>query len=572
MSRTISRSFPGLLAALLLIGCSRSPDDPEVVARLPDGQAVTRSELAAWKAELPPVRTRRHPEETDEAHSQRMLEQLVVDRLLDQHLDGWTDDLPDEVELQVEIELEGLLQARVEQLLAVPRIAVTPEEARSHYDKNPELFGHQGRVRLRHIYRRVDRDAADTERQAARREMERLRRRILDGASFEDLARERSDSETAVHGGLIGVLDRGVLEEPLDSLVWSLEEGEVSRVVPTPVGFHIFRLDTRIPPNRTAYEEAEQRIYRRLERLKTERVKGELLEQLLEASGGELHLSRLESEDDEALLFAVDEERLTLGEWRRRLGAMSFFEARERPEAELLADWALGRLYLWEARRRGLEETPEIARALDGARRTLLAEWIREDVRREALDSIGNEVLRGYYEEAKARFQTPRLVDLSILFERFPEDREAWYGVYEDLVELAAAIRAGEVDFAAAAQRRSDDFSAAEGGRIGPTRMDAFQEWAGPPAQAAVLELEPGQVSDPILVERYVEPRLSYDRDGYLLAVVHRVIEPTTPSFAEARERVVERLVRAAPPPIEAAIRDSILASSGAELFPENLP
>ncbi|MEZ5333502.1 MAG: peptidylprolyl isomerase [Thermoanaerobaculia bacterium] len=560
------------IAASAVAGCTGGAGtaDPEVVATLA-GESLTRAQWAAWKDAQPEGRKRRGGGESVESFERRLLEQFVVDRIVAARVEAWDGELPERVSDRVESQRELLLQGEVEKTLAEPRAEVTEEEVRADYAQNPDLFGHDERIRLRHIYRRVDRDASPQTRAAAREEMEELRQRLVDGASFEDLARETSDSETAVHGGLIGVLDYGKLGEPLDSLVWSLGEGEVSRVVSTPVGFHIFRLDDRLAAERTPFEEARTRIERRLARERLEAVHRALRQELLAASGATYRPEALDSGDPAALLFELGEDSLDLEHWRRTLENQPFFEARELPERELLDNWALGRLYLWEAHRRGMEEDSRLEERLAPIRRAELADWLRETARREAIEAFSEGTLRTYFEAEAARFQSPRQLDLSLLVRRFPPDEAEWYGVYEELERLAERIRSGEADFAEEARRHSDDPSAAAGGRVGPVRMDAFQQWAGPAAQKRVLELAAGELSEPLLVERYVEHQLVYERWGYMLVLVHDVLEPQTPTFEEARERVVDRLVRGGSPDLEALIRRGILESAGAELFPENL-
>ena len=52
--------------------------------------------------------------------------------------------------------------------------------------------------------------------------------------------------------------------------MWNLDEGEISDIVDTPVGFHIFRLDNHIEPSQLAFDEAKRELARRLQKLGSE--------------------------------------------------------------------------------------------------------------------------------------------------------------------------------------------------------------------------------------------------------------------------------------------------------------
>jgi parvulin-like peptidyl-prolyl isomerase len=79
------------------------------------------------------------------------------------------------------------------------------------------------------------------------------RRRILGGASFADVAREVSLSPDADRGGDLGFFARGQMPPEFDEAVFSLPRGQLSGVVESPYGFHLFLvLDRR--PGRTRSE------------------------------------------------------------------------------------------------------------------------------------------------------------------------------------------------------------------------------------------------------------------------------------------------------------------------------
>jgi len=68
----------------------------------------------------------------------------------------------------------------------------------------------------------------------------------LNGASEEDfrmIARTRSAGPEASRGGVMGIFSAGQLPSELEKSIFPMKEGEISRVVESPYGYHIFRLD-----------------------------------------------------------------------------------------------------------------------------------------------------------------------------------------------------------------------------------------------------------------------------------------------------------------------------------------
>ncbi|MEE4310485.1 MAG: peptidylprolyl isomerase [candidate division KSB1 bacterium] len=65
---------------------------------------------------------------------------------------------------------------------------------------------------------------------------------LLDkGSDFSALAKERSKGPNAQKGGDLGVVNKGDLLPELDNALRSLKTGEISKVVKSPIGYHIFK-------------------------------------------------------------------------------------------------------------------------------------------------------------------------------------------------------------------------------------------------------------------------------------------------------------------------------------------
>lgn len=83
------------------------------------------------------------------------------------------------------------------------------------------------------------------------------------GESFEELAiRESKDSQSAINGGDLGYFSRGKFAavQEFEKAVFELEEGEISDLVKTEVGYHIIRLDERMD----TFEELKDEIILKL--------------------------------------------------------------------------------------------------------------------------------------------------------------------------------------------------------------------------------------------------------------------------------------------------------------------
>jgi parvulin-like peptidyl-prolyl isomerase len=77
---------------------------------------------------------------------------------------------------------------------------------------------------------------------------------------FRRTAGTESIGVEASKGGEMGVFEMGQLPPEMESIIFSLHEGEVSPVLESSYGFHIFRLDTRFEPELIPEEEAKASI------------------------------------------------------------------------------------------------------------------------------------------------------------------------------------------------------------------------------------------------------------------------------------------------------------------------
>jgi peptidyl-prolyl cis-trans isomerase C len=138
---------------------------------------------------------------------------------------------------------------------------VGDKELRDYYDSHPQAFDSGERLRAAHILVRVPGDAPAEQKAQLRKKAESLLERIRKGEDFAKLATQYSaDPGSAAQGGELGVFHKGQMVPPFEEAAYALKPGEVSGVVETAFGFHIIKLQERIPALKIPFEAAKERI------------------------------------------------------------------------------------------------------------------------------------------------------------------------------------------------------------------------------------------------------------------------------------------------------------------------
>lgn len=75
-----------------------------------------------------------------------------------------------------------------------------------------------------------------------RAKLETIRKQIVDGAAFEDVAKSVSECGSAKKGGDLGEFARGKMDKAFEEVAFNLKVGELSPVFETQYGFHILKI------------------------------------------------------------------------------------------------------------------------------------------------------------------------------------------------------------------------------------------------------------------------------------------------------------------------------------------
>jgi peptidyl-prolyl cis-trans isomerase SurA len=123
------------------------------------------------------------------------------------------------------------------------KIVITDEDIRSYYEAHLDRFAGEGRVHLRQIFLKASSFAPETEKQALRDKLMSIRQQVMEGASFEELAREFSESPLAKDGGDLGTFAMNDLAPNVLNSLSGLKTGDVSGIVENDQGLMIFYIE-----------------------------------------------------------------------------------------------------------------------------------------------------------------------------------------------------------------------------------------------------------------------------------------------------------------------------------------
>lgn len=173
-----------------------------------------------------------------------------------------------EIDLALRYELEevSLAYLALDELQLPAGESVSDEEveayAKGHEAELQKLFGEREadlskpeRVRAHHLLIAAASGAPEADAAAARAKLEAARTRLLAGEDFEKIVQELSaDPTAAAQGGDLGEVARGTLDPALDEAVFALEPGALSEVLRSSYGFHVVRVDEKLPAEKATFE------------------------------------------------------------------------------------------------------------------------------------------------------------------------------------------------------------------------------------------------------------------------------------------------------------------------------
>lgn len=159
----------------------------------------------------------------------------------------------------------GLYQAIwVERVMALVRAEIPyPDKKviRDYYQNNPARFERPERRQLSQILITINDEFAENSAETAKARISELHQTLVaDPEQFGSLALQHSECPSAMQAGQMGEFEAGQLYPELDAVAFRLEQGEMSEVLESELGFHLLRCTAIAPARKLPFAEVKQAL------------------------------------------------------------------------------------------------------------------------------------------------------------------------------------------------------------------------------------------------------------------------------------------------------------------------
>ncbi len=152
------------------------------------------------------------------------------------------------------------------------KVQISPDEIKRYYEARKDTFKIPKQLRARDLLIKAGpQDTAD-QLEAKKKKAEEILGKAKKTKDFGSLAKQYSEAENASKGGDLGWIQKGMLGEQVEPILFSMKAGDLSEVLVGKDGFHILKIEEVKEEKQKSFEEVKDQI---LLALKKEKAKAE---------------------------------------------------------------------------------------------------------------------------------------------------------------------------------------------------------------------------------------------------------------------------------------------------------
>lgn len=173
-------------------------------------------------------------------------------------------------ELKEDIMIDKIMKENV-----YTKVKIQPKAIRLYYREHIDEFSQKKEVKLRHIM--VKFSAHNDNKDEAYSLAQKVMKLLQKGEDFVALAKQYSEGPNAEDGGLWSFEEAEELRKDLRDVVHRLKDNEYSKIVESPIGYHIFKVELVKPEMVHGFEEVQDDIYNKLYREEISKLKNQYI-------------------------------------------------------------------------------------------------------------------------------------------------------------------------------------------------------------------------------------------------------------------------------------------------------
>lgn len=219
---------------------------------------------------------------------------LISEAELESNVNAIRERYPNQEEFMTDLARNGLnldlLKASLRRILHADNILVavgqdvepvTDSEIRAFYAKYQNRFNTPETRSARQILITINNDYAENTREQAKKRIEAIAQELATNPNqFATLAQKHSECPTAAEQGRLGRVPAGKLYPELDKVLFELEEGSISQVLESELGFHILWCEQIHPAEKLTLEQVRDKIKNSLTQQRSKQLQAQWIRSL----------------------------------------------------------------------------------------------------------------------------------------------------------------------------------------------------------------------------------------------------------------------------------------------------
>jgi parvulin-like peptidyl-prolyl isomerase len=141
-------------------------------------------------------------------------------------------------------------------------VIVSPTEIENFFKQNPDQFKTKERVRVKSltIKKSEEARAKGLTDEDAKQRTELLAQKVKLYKNFDQIVKDFSEDSHAKEEGAGEWIERGAMIESVDEVIFKTPVGQLTGVVETPIGYHIFRIEGKEAEKVRTLDETKDQI------------------------------------------------------------------------------------------------------------------------------------------------------------------------------------------------------------------------------------------------------------------------------------------------------------------------